>query len=242
MKNAAGELLKKHVKQHYEEGLIYFREDINERIVPDAVNIPKKKDANIPEKKVSNKIKLEKYKEEIKSCLLCGLGKKRKNFVFGEGNPDAKLVFVGEAPGADEDEAGKPFVGKAGQLLTKIIEAIKFKREEVFIANVLKCRPPANRPPAPEEIEKCKPYLLAQIELIGPKIICALGTYAAQTLLDTITPIGKLRGKIYERGGVIIIPTYHPSACFRNPAYKNEIWKDVKVVLKEYERICGSRG
>lgn len=185
-------------------------------------------------------VPLNEYYKEIKGCSLCGLYKTRKNFVFGEGNPYAKLVFVGEAPGQDEDEQGRPFVGKAGQLLTKIIESISFKREEVFILNVLKCRPPNNRPPEPDEVKKCKPYLLRQLEIIKPKLCCTLGNPATQALLNTKEGITKLRGRIFEFNGIEIIPTYHPSACLRFPDYKKDVWKDVKLLRREYDRLCGN--
>jgi len=178
--------------------------------------------------------------ESIKDCRKCVLGASRKNFVFGEGDPEAKLVFVGEAPGGTEDEQGRPFVGKAGKLLDKIIEAIGFKREQVFILNVLKCRPPDNRPPEPEEENLCIPYLKAQLEIIAPKIICTLGNPATHNLLKTEIGITKLRGTIQDYNGIPVIPTYHPSACLRNPNLKVDVWQDVKLLRKEYDRICRS--
>ena len=183
---------------------------------------------------------LKNFNLKIKDCQKCPLGKTRLNFVFGEGAPGAKLVFIGEAPGADEDEAGRPFVGRSGQLLTKIIEAIKFKREEVFIVNILKCRPPNNRAPEPDEIVECSPYLFKQLEIINPKIICTLGNPATQTLLQTKEGISKLRGRELFWNGIKVIPTFHPAACLRNPAYKEDVWKDMKFLRKEYDRLCGS--
>ena len=180
------------------------------------------------------------YCDKIKNCALCGLHKTRTKFVFGEGDPHAKLMFIGEAPGADEDLQGRPFVGKAGQLLTKIIEAIKFKREEVFIANILKCRPPDNRPPEPEEAEKCFPYLARQIELVKPLIICTLGNPSTQNILNTKEGITKLRGKIFDYKGIMVIPIYHPSALLRNPLLKDDTWKDVKFLRSQYDKLCGS--
>jgi len=189
-------------------------------------------------KKLDKKAQLENFFEQIKDCTLCDLYKTRTNFVFGEGNPDAKVVFVGEAPGEEEDKQGRPFVGKAGQLLTKIIESINFKREEVFILNVLKCRPPNNRPPEVYEIEKCRPYLEKQLDIINPVIICTLGNPATQTLLNTKEGISKVRGNIFLWKGIEVIPTYHPSACLRFPDYKKDVWKDVKLLRKEYDRLC----
>jgi len=154
--------------------------------------------------------------EQIEKCKKCELSRTRTNVVPGEGNSKAKLMFVGEAPGADEDKQGRPFVGRAGQLLTKIIESIGLKREDVYIANILKCRPPGNRNPLPSEIAKCSPYLEKQIKLIKPKVVCALGKFAAQTLLNSETPISKLRGNFYEYEGIKLIPTYHPAYLLRN--------------------------
>ena len=161
-------------------------------------------------------------------CKLHTLGRQR--IVFGSGNPNAELMFVGEAPGADEDEQGLPFVGKAGQLLTKIIEAIDLKREDVYIANVIKCRPPANRNPEPDEVATCEPFLFRQIDLIKPRVIVALGTHAAHTLLKTDTPISRIRGKQHEYRGAIQIPTFHPAYLLRSPDRKREVWEDMKLV------------
>jgi len=177
------------------------------------------------------KIKLlEELRKEMMSCHKCPLGKTRTNLVFGVGNPMARLMFVGEAPGRDEDLQGEPFVGRAGQLLTKIIEAIGMKRSDVYIANVLKCRPPGNRNPLPEEIVLCMPYLIKQIELIQPKVLCALGTFAAQTLLNTKAPVGTLRGKFHEYKGIPMMITYHPAYLLRNPNDKAKVWDDMKKV------------
>ena len=162
------------------------------------------------------------------ACHKCPLGKTRTNLVFGVGDPMAKLMFVGEAPGRDEDLQGEPFVGRAGQLLTKIIEAIGWKRSDVYIANVLKCRPPENRNPLPEEIVLCMPYLIKQIETIQPKVLCALGTFAAQTLLNTKAPVGTLRGKFHEYKGIPMMVTYHPAYLLRNPNDKAKVWDDIK--------------
>ena len=163
-------------------------------------------------------------------CKLHTLG--RKQVVFGVGNPDADLMFVGEAPGADEDVQGIPFVGRAGQLLTKIIEAIDLKRDDVYIANVIKCRPPQNRNPEPDEVETCEPFLFQQIDVIKPKVIVALGTFAARALLRTLDPISRLRGRVFEYRGAKLIPTFHPAYLLRNPSSKREVWDDMKLVRR----------
>ena len=161
-------------------------------------------------------------------CKLHTLG--RRQIVFGVGNPQADLMFVGEAPGADEDIQGEPFVGRAGQLLTKIIEAIGLKREDVYIANVIKCRPPQNRNPEPDEVEQCEPFLFRQIDVIKPKVIVALGKFAAQSLLKTTEPITRIRGREYRYRDAILMPTYHPAYLLRNPSSKREVWEDMKRV------------
>ena len=161
-------------------------------------------------------------------CKLHTLG--RKQVVFGVGNPDADLMFVGEAPGADEDIQGEPFVGRAGQLLTKIIEAIDLRREDVYIANVIKCRPPGNRNPEPDEVEQCEPFLFRQIDAIRPKVIVALGKFAAQCLLKTDAPITRIRGREFAYRDAILIPTYHPAYLLRNPSAKRDVWEDMKRV------------
>jgi len=163
-------------------------------------------------------------------CKLHTLG--RRQIVFGVGNPEADLMFVGEAPGAEEDVQGIPFVGRAGQLLTKIIEAIDLKREDVYIANVIKCRPPQNRNPDPDEVETCEPFLFRQIDTIKPKVIVALGKFAAQALLRTLDPISRLRGRVYEYRGAKLIPTFHPAYLLRNPSSKREVWEDMKLVKR----------
>ena len=167
-------------------------------------------------------------------CKLHTLG--RSQIVFGVGNPDAELMFVGEAPGADEDIQGMPFVGRAGQLLTKMIEAMGLKRDEVYIANVLKCRPPGNRNPEPDEIDQCEPFLFRQLASVQPKVVVALGAFAARTLLKTDAPISRLRGRVHEYRGVKLIPTFHPSFLLRSPGYKREAWDDLKLALSELGR------
>ena len=161
-------------------------------------------------------------------CKLCELG--RRQVVFGVGNPKARLMFVGEAPGEDEDRQGEPFVGRAGQLLTKIIEAISLTRDQVYIANVIKCRPPGNRNPEPDEVSACEPFLFQQIAIIKPRVIVALGKFAAQCLLRTTEPITRLRGREFEYRGATLIPTFHPAYLLRNPSAKREVWEDMKKV------------
>jgi DNA polymerase len=161
-------------------------------------------------------------------CKLCGLG--RRQIVYGVGSPDADLMFIGEAPGHDEDVQGIPFVGKAGQLLTKIIEAISLRREDVYIANVIKCRPPENRNPEPDEVASCEPFLFRQVQVIRPRVIVALGTFAAQALLRTNDPISRLRGKVFRFGTARLIPTFHPAYLLRSPERKREVWEDMKKV------------
>ncbi len=173
---------------------------------------------------------LEEIRRELGKCSRCKLHRTRRTLVFGEGNEKAKLMFVGEGPGYDEDVQGRPFVGKAGQLLSKIIQSIHLPREEVYITNIIKCRPPQNRNPEPDEIECCNPFLLKQINAIQPQIICALGTFAAQTLLKTDTKITALRGKFFDFAGIKVIPTYHPAYLLRNPDRKKEVWEDMKMI------------
>ena len=165
---------------------------------------------------------------ECTRCKLHALG--RRHVVFGTGNPDADLMFVGEAPGADEDEQGVPFVGRAGQLLTKIIEAIGLRRDEVYIANVIKCRPPGNRNPEPDEVGTCEPFLTQQIDIVQPRVIVALGTFAAHLLLRTDAPISRIRGVVHRYRGASLIPTFHPAYLLRSPERKREVWDDMKKV------------
>ncbi|MDP3920195.1 MAG: uracil-DNA glycosylase [Candidatus Omnitrophota bacterium] len=182
----------------------------------------------------SKKEKLLALREQVMTCTLCDeLAQKRKNVVFGAGNIGARLMFVGEAPGRDEDLQGLPFVGKAGQLLTKIIESIGLTRREVFICNVLKCRPPDNRAPEPDEILNCSQYLEKQIDWIQPEIICALGTFAAQTLLKTGTSISRLRGEAHQYRNIPVVCTYHPAYLLRNPEDKRKVWEDMKKIRSE---------
>jgi uracil-DNA glycosylase family 4 len=175
---------------------------------------------------------LDGLRTHIGDCTRCKLHTMgRRQVVFGVGNPQARLMFVGEAPGADEDRLGEPFVGRAGQLLTRIIEAIDLRREDVYIANVIKCRPPGNRNPEPDEVATCGPFLAAQIDAIRPEVIVALGTFAAQTLLQSATPISRLRGRVHPfRDGIRLIPTFHPAFLLRSPERKRDVWEDMKKV------------
>lgn len=174
---------------------------------------------------------LKNIREEIGDCKRCKLCEKRTQIVFGVGNPRAQLMFVGEGPGRDEDLQGEPFVGRAGQLLTKMIEAMGFKRSDVYIANIVKCRPPDNRLPEPDEVEHCLPFLLKQIAAVQPKILVTLGNLASQTLLGTKTGITTLRGKFHDFHGTQLMPTYHPAYLLRNPNMKKPCWEDLKQVM-----------
>jgi uracil-DNA glycosylase family 4 len=178
--------------------------------------------------------------KEVESCTLCPLYKTATRGVPGSGNPDADFVCIGEGPGANEDEQGLPFVGAAGQLLTKILAAVNLSRDDVFITNVVKHRPPGNRNPEPNEIEACTPYLIRQMDLIQPKVILALGTFAAQTLLNTKTPIGKLRGDVHRYRGIPVVVTYHPAALLRNPAWKRPTWEDVQLARRILDNASGT--
>lgn len=178
---------------------------------------------------------LESIVTDMGDCRKCKLAQHRNRIVFGEGSPSARLMFVGEAPGVDEDRQGMPFVGKAGQLLTRIIQAINLTREQVYICNVIKCRPPGNRNPEPDEIQSCSPFLNRQIAAIRPEFICALGTFAAQTLLKTSQPISRLRGQFYDYNGIRLLPTFHPSYLLRSPDKKRETWEDMKLLMNEME-------
>ena len=180
----------------------------------------------------STMITLEDVRKELGDCKRCKLHRGRKTIVFGEGNEKASLMLIGEGPGYDEDVQGRPFVGKAGQLLTKILQSINLPREKVYIANIIKCRPPQNRNPEPEEIQSCSPFLMKQISVIQPKIICALGAFSAQTLLKTETKITALRGKLFDLEGIKVMPTYHPAFLLRNPDKKREVWEDMKKIVE----------
>jgi DNA polymerase len=176
---------------------------------------------------------LAQLEQEVSTCTLCDeLARTRTQTVFGVGNPEARLCFLGEAPGADEDRQGEPFVGRAGQLLNRIIEACTLKREDVYILNILKCRPPENRNPSPVESENCSRYLRRQLEIIRPEFICCLGSVAAKNLLDTNLSIGRLRGEFHQYEGIPVLCTYHPAYLLRNPPAKREVWADMQLLMK----------
>jgi uracil-DNA glycosylase len=177
---------------------------------------------------------LEVIRQEVAACRSCDeLATSRTQTVFGVGNPQARLCFLGEAPGADEDQQGEPFVGRAGQLLTKIIEACTLSRSDVYILNVLKCRPPGNRTPLPDEVSNCRGFLDRQLQLIQPEYLCCLGAVAAQTLLQTDAPIGRMRGKFFDYQGIAVMCTYHPAYLLRNPAAKKDVWEDMKLLMRK---------
>ncbi len=186
----------------------------------------------LPSMKKRKSLCLEEIRRELTNCNRCKLHRSRRTIVFGEGSENAKLMLIGEGPGYDEDLQGRPFVGKAGQLLTRILQSVQVERSEVYITNMVKCRPPGNRTPEPDEIKSCFPFLLRQIQTIQPKIICALGTVSAQTLLQTDAKITSLRGKSFEFLGIKIFPTYHPAFLLRNPEKKIEVWEDIQKVAK----------
>jgi len=201
--------------------------------------VEKSKPCLLSEVKADNRSGVLKLSLEVKECKACELYKTRTQTVFGSGSFKAGIMFVGEAPGADEDKQGLPFVGRAGKLLTKMIEAIGYSRDEVYIANVLKCRPPDNRPPKPDEKDACEHFLIEQIKMIKPSIICTLGAHSAQTLLKTDVTIGKLRGKFHDYHGVPLMPTYHPSFLLRSPQNKKSAWEDLKMLRDRYKKIVG---
>lgn len=192
---------------------------------------------NIESQKASS---LEKIREEIGDCRRCKLWNERTHIVYGIGKSKADLMFVGEAPGREEDIQGIPFVGRAGKLLTGIIEAIDLKREDVYIANILKCRPPKNRNPEADEVESCEGFLFKQIEVIKPKIIVALGAYAAQCLLQTKDPIGRIRGRFFHFQDSLLLPTFHPAYLLRNPSAKRDVWEDIKLVRDQLKELGSS--
>ena len=210
-----------------------FAKVIAEDGAPSATVAAPSEDPEARETKAAQLAKLD--AQQVAICTKCALHEPRNNTVFGVGNPDADVVFVGEAPGRDEDLQGEPFVGRAGQLLNKIIAAIGFQREDVYIANILKCRPPENRDPAPDEVMHCEPYLIRQLEIIQPRVICALGRVAATTLLKTTMSLTKMRQQVHDYHGIPLIPTYHPAALLRNPNWKRPTWEDVQKVRAIYD-------
>ena len=225
-----------HIREEYLQIITTVREHVAEQLQLGLFET--EVNESEPESKFSG-LDLPALDADAQSCTKCKLHEGRNTVVFGVGNPNADLMFIGEAPGADEDRQGKPFVGRAGKLLTDIIKAMKFTREDVYIANVLKCRPPGNRNPEPDEVETCSPYLLRQIELIQPKVIVALGSFAAKMLLDTKTGITALRGQFHEYAlaqqsdnAPVVMPTFHPAYLLRNPNAKREVWEDMQQVME----------
>ncbi|HSW37998.1 MAG TPA: uracil-DNA glycosylase [Acidobacteriota bacterium] len=184
---------------------------------------------------------LDDVREDLGDCRRCKLARERRNIVFGSGNSGAELMFVGEAPGAEEDAQGLPFVGRAGQLLTKIIESIGIRREEVYIGNILKCRPPGNRNPEPDEIAACEPFLFRQIQAVNPSVICALGAFGSQTLLQTTETIGRLRGRLLDYRGTKLMATFHPAYLLRNPIEKRKVWEDMSIIRDYLHELRASR-
>lgn len=227
------------VRNYIEEETVWMGPELTSERFP-VKNTPAAKQARPANTKKA--AELEAFRNKVKGCVKCGLGKSRLNFVFGVGSPDARLMFVGEGPGFDEDHKGEPFIGRAGQQLNKIIEAMGLRREDVYIANIVKCHPmidPSDpekrgndRPPEPEEVATCLPYLEKQIEIIQPEVICALGGPSAKTLTGLDTGISKLRGTWMEYKGRKLMPTYHPAALLRNPSLKKDVWEDVKQIMK----------
>jgi uracil-DNA glycosylase len=211
-------------------------EYVNEQ-VPEPVGVHEPVVAAVAEKPRTGKVGLQLLRDEIGDCQRCKLAPSRKNLVYGVGNPDADLVFVGEAPGADEDAQGEPFVGKAGQLLTKMIEAMGYARSDVYICNVLKCRPPGNRNPEPDEVASCEPFLKRQLAAIRPRMIVALGKFAAQCLLRDDTPITRMRGGFRSYEGIPLMPTLHPAYLLRDPSKKKLAWEDLKAVNAALARV-----
>jgi len=184
---------------------------------------------------------LDRLEASIQGCTRCALARGRTTIVFGSGDPGARLVFIGEGPGEEEDRQGKPFVGRAGQLLTKMLESVGISRDEVYICNIVKCRPPGNRNPEPEEIAACAPFLTGQLAALRPGVICALGTFATQTLLRSREPISRLRGQLHAYGDAVLVPTFHPAFLLRNPgpAYRRQAYEDLKLIRREYDRVRG---
>ena len=185
---------------------------------------------------------LRRLEDAIQGCTRCKLSRGRTTIVFGSGDPGARLVLIGEGPGEEEDRQGKPFVGRAGQKLTEMLAAVGISRDEVYICNIVKCRPPGNRNPESDEIAACAPFLAGQLAAVRPGVICALGTFAAQTLLRTKEPISRLRGRLHQYGGAIVIPTFHPAFIIRNPGleFRKQAFEDMKLIRREYDRVRGS--
>ncbi len=230
-KSTRQELLE--ITKGFKAYLQFERDVLGRTLVPEG-KLDEKRGLSNP---MGRRTTLEDVRTELGECTRCPLHRSRTHIVFGEGNPRAKLMFVGEGPGRDEDIQGRPFVGQAGGLLTKIIEAIKLTRSDVYIANIVKCRPPENRAPVGVEISTCFPFLVKQIRVIGPRLIVALGTVAAQTLLKTHEPISKSRGRFHDFDGIPVMPTFHPAYLLRNPGMKRPVWRDMQMVQKTYNEV-----
>lgn len=237
--NFSGNIEKMAIPSNFIDNLEqYLRQQIE--LCGDELALPKPHLYDMSEQTGEHRSALELMFHKMKDCQKCALGQTRQHLVFGAGNENADIMLIGEAPGADEDRIGEPFVGKAGQLLNKILKAIDLRREQVYMGNILKCRPPLNRDPLPYEVEQCEPYLLRQIEIIRPKLILALGRIAAQTLLKTTQSLGALRGKVHDYHGVKLIATYHPAALLRYPQYKADTWEDVQLLRKLYDEMIAT--
>lgn len=224
-----------------ELGVTHLRIPVVRSVVKPAADLPESTEPQPRRTSVESAAReLTLVREDLGDCQRCRLATTRTNLVFGVGDPAAELMFVGEAPGEEEDRQGEPFVGRAGQLLTRIIAAMNLRREQVYIANVLKCRPPDNRDPDPSEVDCCEPFLHRQIAAVRPLVLVALGRWAAQTLLKTTTPISQLRGRFFEYRGTLLLPTFHPSYLLRNPSQKKVVWEDMKSVMERLRQL-GSR-
>jgi DNA polymerase len=206
--------------------------------VTDLSVLPREASVVVPEPATDSATVLAAIRKDLGPCTRCRLCEGRTNIVFGVGNARARLMFVGEGPGADEDAQGKPFVGRAGQLLTKMLESVQLSRDEVYITNAVKCRPPGNRNPEGDELLACAPFLAAQLGVIQPRVVLALGSVASQALLRTKEPIGKLRGRVHAYGAAVLVPTFHPAFLLRNPGqdYKRMAWEDLKLAKREYDQ------
>lgn len=224
------------IEQQQELGLgeLRLEKDVALALLPQAPQQRQQRDATVPTKLLAE------YCQQICTCTRCRLHEGRNKFVFGVGNPAAEVMFIGEGPGHDEDMKGEPFVGRAGQLLDRILAAIKFDRKQVYIANIVKCRPPNNRDPQPDEMAECMPYLKHQIDIINPRFICCLGRIAAQALLGVTTPLGKMRGRFMDFEGRKLMVTYHPAALLRFQEYKRDTWEDVQMLRKAYDEWMSS--
>ncbi len=227
------------VLEHVRSFLMQEEDLFGNTIYPAAPHGPAAKapEGVYPAEPWSSAATIEDLNAQICNCQKCALGATRTKFVFGVGNPHAEIVLIGEAPGADEDAQGEPFVGRAGQLLNKILEAIRLKREEVYICNILKCRPPGNRDPQADEVAQCEPYLWKQLELIKPKIILCLGRISAQVLLKTSDSLTKLREQVHTYRGIPLMVTFHPAALLRNPNWKRPTWEDVQKFRTLYDEL-----